>query len=136
MSHQRPLAWLLAPICIAVMTACVGDIEKPGSSNTSGPGGGGKAPAGLRAFGPPQARLLSAAEYRNTVRDLLGIEATDGLSHADLGSGYDSGSGGKLDENLFSALLDEAERLSIQYIETRIDQDYACFDRATSPTRA
>ncbi len=129
MSHQRPFAWLLAPLCVLVMTACVGDIEKPGGSSTSGPGGGtGTSGASLRAFGPPQARLLSAAEYRNTVRDLLGLEATPGLTHADLGSGYDTGAGGKLDENLFSALLDEAERLSIEYIATRIETDYPCFD--------
>jgi hypothetical protein len=50
--------------------------------------------------GPAQVRLLSAVEYRNTVRDLLGLEASAALEHADDGTGYDSGSASKMDENL------------------------------------
>ncbi len=128
MSHQIRLRWLVAALIAVLLAACTGDIGKPGEPDPSKPGGKGASSSSLRSLSPPQVRLLSAAEYRNTVRDLLGLEATEGLAHADLGSGFDTGSAGKLDENLFVALLDEAERLGTQYVETRITTDYPCFE--------
>jgi hypothetical protein len=113
-----------------VMAACVGQIDDPNDSAGGGKGGSG-IPGDLSAApGKSQIRLLSAVEYRNTVRDLLGLEASTSLAHADYGSGFDSGSATKLDENLFSALLDEAQRLAALYVETRMAEDYDCFDPA------
>ena len=128
MSHQVRLRWLVAALIAVLLAACTGDIGNPGEPDPSKPGGKGASSSSLRSLSPPQVRLLSAAEYRNTIRDLLGLEATPGLAHADLGSGFDTGAAGKLDENLFVALLDEAERLGTQYVETRITTDYPCFD--------
>ncbi|MCA9656200.1 MAG: DUF1592 domain-containing protein [Myxococcales bacterium] len=67
---------------------------------------------------PGQIRLLSAHEYANTVRDLLGVEASSDLDYGEIGSGFDNGSGGQLDENLFGILHREAERLAEQYVGT------------------
>lgn len=76
----------------------------------------------------PQIRLLSAHEYANTVRDLLGVEASSTLDFGEVGSGYDNGSGGQLGESLFSILHVEAERLASEYVATGLTQQFPCFD--------
>ncbi len=64
---------------------------------------------------PSQIRLLSAHEYRNTVRDLLGVEASPELAYGDVSSGFDNGAGGLLDEALFDVLYVEAQRVAEAY---------------------
>lgn len=75
----------------------------------------------------PQVRMLSAPEYRRTVRDLLGLEVTTPLTQADWTAGYDNGSNIQVDDNLLSALVDEAGLLADQYLATRIATDFPCF---------
>src|SRR5690606_9843184 len=76
----------------------------------------------------PQIRLLSAREYANTVRDLLGVEPSSTLAFGEVGSGYDNGSEGQLGESLFSILHTEAERLASEYVSTGMAQEFPCFD--------
>jgi hypothetical protein len=75
-----------------------------------------------------QIRLLSAAEYKNTVRDLLGVEVSSDLSYADVGSGFDNGSDTQLGESLFALLFIEAERVATEYVATHMPQRFPCFD--------
>lgn len=120
---------LLRPrICAVVLgsmlsaVACVGNI------------GGDTPPAELpppdaqHAHDVARVRLLNAREYRRTVHDLVGLEVSPTFSHADEGTGYDTGAEGKVDENLFSAFVDEAERLAKDYVAGPITDDYPCFE--------
>jgi hypothetical protein len=75
-----------------------------------------------------QIRLLSAAEYRNTIRDLLGVEASSALDYSDVGSGFDNGSGNQLGESLFAILFTEAERVAQAYVATSMAQTFPCFE--------
>jgi hypothetical protein len=75
-----------------------------------------------------QIRLLSAAEYRNTIRDLLNVEASSDLDYSDIGSGFDNGSDAQLGETLFTILLTEAERVAREYVATTMPEAFACFD--------
>jgi hypothetical protein len=61
---------------------------------------------------PQLLRLLSGAEYRATVQDLLGVEASPGIDHASIAGGFDTGAEGQVQEALFVALAAEAERLA------------------------
>lgn len=79
----------------------------------------------------PRLRLLNAEEYRNTVRDLLGLEATQSLPPGDTTGGFDTGAYSKLDENRLLVLLSEAERLGQLYVAHGLRQSYACFDPAS-----
>lgn len=81
---------------------------------------------------PTQIRLLSAHEYANTVRDLLGVEPSGDLDYGEIGSGYDNGSDGQLGENLFSILQVEAERLAVDYVAGPMALDFPCFDPAAA----
>jgi hypothetical protein len=82
------------------------------------------------ALSAPQVRALSAPEYRNTVRDLLGLAVSPNLSQSDWTAGFDNGAGIQIDDNLLSALITEAETLAAQYIATRAASDFGCFDPA------
>lgn len=79
--------------------------------------------------GKAQLRLLNGVEYRSTVRDLLGVEAGV-LGTGELAAGYDTGAGGRVDENTLSALLAEGERVATAYVAERISSDFACFNPA------
>ncbi|MBL8916987.1 MAG: DUF1592 domain-containing protein [Archangium sp.] len=79
---------------------------------------------------PAQLRLLNALEYRHTMEDVLGLSVSAPLSHADWGAGFDSGSGGQVQEALLSALIDESQSLAARYVSTRASSDFSCFDRA------
>jgi mono/diheme cytochrome c family protein len=76
----------------------------------------------------PGVRLLSAPEYRRTVGDLLGLEVTTPLTQADWTAGYDNGSNIQVDDNLLSALVDEAGLLAEGYLASRIALDFPCYD--------
>jgi hypothetical protein len=82
------------------------------------------------ASGPAQLRLLSALEYRNTMQDLLGLEGSAPLSHADWGTGFDTGAAGEVQEALLSTLLDESQALAARYVRERLRGDFPCFDAA------
>lgn len=75
---------------------------------------------------PAQLRLLSAAEYRESVRDLLHLEVAPHIDHAHLAGGFDTGADGQLHEALFATLLDEAERLGDAAVATTLANDFAC----------
>lgn len=79
------------------------------------------------ALAAPQVRVLSAAEYRNTVRDLLGLAVSTNLMQSDWTAGFDNGAGIQVDENLLAALLTEAEALAAEYVATRAAADFPCF---------
>jgi hypothetical protein len=80
----------------------------------------------------PQIRLLSAFEYRNTVRDLLGVEVSTSLDYGDRGSGFDNGGDAQLDENLLSVLFVEAERAASEYVASHLATSFPCFEPGAS----
>ncbi len=135
LSGSVPMRRLLLPALLCFTSACEGELfSGPMKGKTPGvterlPDGGVKTPTEV-VMAPAQVRVLSAPEYRNTVRDLLGLMASATLTHADWTGGYDNGAAINVDDNLFSALLTEAESLSQQYVATRIHLDFACFDPA------
>ncbi len=104
-----------------------GGASNVGDDDGDGEGDDTDGPA-VESVDPRQIRLLNAHEYRNTVRDLLGVEALPDLDFSDRGSGYDNGSNGQLGESLFGVLYLEAERLAAEYVATRLPQDFPCFD--------
>src|SRR5687768_6802025 len=79
------------------------------------------------ALSSPQVRVLSAPEYRNTVRDLLGLPVSPHLTQSDWTAGFDNGAGIQIDENLLWALITEAETLAAQYVAMRASTDFPCF---------
>ena len=125
--------------CLFALVACSGVIGEPGSDDPPGvsersDGGDPEPSSSDRASMLPSAsqlRLLNGREYRATVRDLLGIDASPSIEMQDSGNGYDSGSNSRLDENLFGLLLAEAERLGQAYVASRLSQDYQCYDRTS-----
>ncbi|MEM9187918.1 MAG: DUF1592 domain-containing protein [Myxococcota bacterium] len=100
------------------------------------PGGAAPTPPGFELESPdvgavpgPRIRLLNGEEYRATIADLLGVDASPAVAHFERGSGYTTGAEGKIDENLFATFLIEAERLAQAYVAGPIGDDYACFRR-------
>ena len=84
--------------------------------------------------GPAQVRLLSATEYSNCVQDILGVRVSSAVSHADWGTGFDSGAATTVDENLLFALLSEAERVASQYVAMHLASAFPCFkDEPATP---
>lgn len=71
-------------------------------------------------------RLLTSREYRNTVRDLLGVEVPDRLEYGDSSTGFDNAEGTQLDENLFHILLVTAEEVAQAYVRTRLGTEFPC----------
>lgn len=113
------------------LAACVGNLT-PGATKAPGerpPDDPVKPPIEV-AIAPAQVRVLSAPEYRGTIRDLLGLTVSPTLTHADWTGGFDNGAAIQVDENLFSALLTEGEALAQQYVATRLATDFPCFDPA------
>src|SRR3954470_2090762 len=97
----------LASFALSACVACTGEILAPdgfGSGSGSGPGGfggGGEVEVVLPIQvvpSAPQVRVLSAPEYKNTVRDLLGLEVSSSLTQSDWTAGYDNGSGIQVDD--------------------------------------
>ena len=83
----------------------------------------------------PQIRLLSGSEFRATVQDLLGVEVDAGIVHADLTTGFDTGAGATLDQNVFSMSYGEVERVADVYERygrlTRGLNGYGCPGRSS-----
>lgn len=122
----------LVPLGMVVVCAgCFGDASlKLGTS--AGPAQVPVGPVGAPPVTPgvAQIRLLNAGEYKASVQDLLGLEASASITHFDRAGGYDTGAGAQVEANLFSALVTEGERLAGVYVETRLGQDFPCFDPA------
>jgi hypothetical protein len=114
---------------LSVLAACDGAIM-------SGPTGAGstnpRVPAPTVTPAPAQLRLLSGVEYRNTVKDLLELDASPAISHADWSGGFDTGAHGQLQEALFLTLADEAMALSQRAVATTLPARFPCL-RATLP---
>lgn len=85
-----------------------------------------RVPAPPVAPAPAQLRLLSGIEYRNTVKDLLGLDASPAITHADWSGGFDTGAHGQLQEALFLTLADEAMALSQRAVATTLPARFPC----------
>ena len=113
-----------------------GDGTDPGGPPSSPPPGTeppDSVPPTPAAFvrGPQRLRLLNGREYQATVRALLDISGSTTVTHADSGTGYDTGASQTLDENLLQALLADAERVAASYVGDGLLTRFPCFDRAT-----
>ncbi len=97
----------------------------PSAGESNGPTGPSP-PAPPRPTLPARLRLLGGDEYRATVRALLRLEASSSLEHVHLAGGFDTGADGQLQESLFVALFDEAERLAERAVATTLPEDFAC----------
>jgi uncharacterized membrane protein YgcG len=122
---------LLGPL-IVVLCACDGSIagakaspDSPDSPSRTRPAPPAIAPA------PAQLRLLSGGEYRATVFDLLDLEASPLVSHADVAGGYDTGANGQLNEALFATLSEEALSLADRAVTT-LPAKFPCLDASVS----
>ncbi|MEM9453750.1 MAG: DUF1592 domain-containing protein [Myxococcota bacterium] len=105
----------------------------PGGDDPSGADDGPSDPDGIdvsESYVPEagQIRLLSADEYKNTIRDLLGVEVSSELQYGEVGSGYDNSGEGQLGESLFSILYTEAQRVAEQYVATELAGAFDCFE--------
>lgn len=123
-------------LVLAVLSSsCVGELFSSNSPDSKTGPDGRKNPDGTPVVvtpievvpAPAQIRVLSSTEYRNTIRDLLGLTVDSTITHADWTGGYDNGAAIQIDENLLSALLLEGEALAQQYVATRIAADFPCF---------
>lgn len=83
------------------------------------------------AKAPAQLRLLSGVEYRETVKDLLDLEASGAITHADWSGGFDTGANGQVQEALLLTLADEAQALAGQAVATTLPRRFACLPAAT-----
>jgi hypothetical protein len=113
-------------VLAAPLVGCVG--EKGSNNPTTDPALKEPVSPISVALAEPQIRVLSAPEYRNTVRDLLGLSVSTNLMQSDWTAGFDNGAGILVDENLLSALLIEAETLAAEYVATRAASDFPCFN--------
>ena len=130
---RHPRSWVTR-VALVLLVGCQGAILDPHDEAPGGPGEGpdGRGVAATFAPDAPSIRLLGAREYRNTVRDLLGVEASVSLQYGDTSTGFDNSGGTQLDESLFSVLLVEAERIAREYVGARMSDDYPCFDPAAA----
>src|SRR5689334_3507605 len=98
-------------MAVAALAACTGDIASGVNAPMviSGTGGGeATVTPVVVTMSAPQVRVLSAPEYRSTVRDLLGLTVSTNLTQSDWTAGFDNGSNIHVDDNLLAALTDEA----------------------------
>lgn len=86
----------------------------------------GRPPPPTVTLAPAQLRLLSGVEYRATVKDLLGLEASAALTHADFGSGFDTGAGTQVQAALFGTLANEAEALASAAMAQTLPAMFPC----------
>ena len=76
--------------------------------------------------GNPQIRFLNAREYKNSVNKILGVFVTTTLEFGATRNGFETSADGQIDQGLLSALLDEAQSLANNYVETRLEADFTC----------
>jgi hypothetical protein len=148
------LGWLVAVGVSVAPMACsnatsthVPEVAKDPHAGARGPGdphhtiGGDEGEGDGTESGPPtepievmpsieHIRLLNGREITDTVRDLLGLELTTPLAHADWSTGFDTGGNTRLDENLLSQLAVQAEDLAQRWVRERAAADFPCFSPA------
>ena len=136
-----PSIRIISALAVACLAGCDGAIF-PGGKNVLSPNGGGPSGTGGSGGGSdfvapivvtpaaPQVRVLSATEYRNTVRELLGLPISTHFTQSDWTAGFDNGADIHVDDNLLAALADESERLATEYLKTQGRTDFPCFDPA------
>ncbi|MBL8922028.1 MAG: DUF1592 domain-containing protein [Myxococcaceae bacterium] len=108
---------------LALLAACDGAImTRPAGEGSDAP----RVPAPPVAPSPAQLRLLSGLEYRNTIKDLLDLDASPALAHADWSGGFDTGAHGQLQEALFLTLADEASALAQRAVATTLPTRFPC----------
>jgi hypothetical protein len=115
---------------LASLLACDGQIVSRVGGRPEEGVPGARLPAPPVTPAPAQLRLLSGAEYRATVKDLLGVDASPSLTHADWSSGFDTGAGTQLQEALFDVLVQEAEALSAAAM-AQLPVAFPCLGAAT-----
>ncbi len=74
-----------------------------------------------------QIRLLSPRELKNTVFDLTQVELSAELNFGDYSTGYDTGSGVKLGEDILVTLMGAMESVASNYVSLRLNQAFPCF---------
>lgn len=74
-----------------------------------------------------QIRVLSPVELRNTVEDLTTIQISSSINYGDFATGYDTGVGLQMDEGVFNTISVEIEKVSQNYVDGRLKQQYPCF---------
>ncbi|MEZ4251463.1 MAG: DUF1592 domain-containing protein [Polyangiales bacterium] len=120
--------WIVGAMWVPTM-ACQGFIAEP-SGHADSDGGvrrpGEPPPDPDAQPGARQARLLSAREYGNTVRDLLGVEVSPDLHFGDTSTGFDNANGTPLDENLLSRLWVSAEEAARTYVRETMPTEFPC----------
>lgn len=118
---------LLLILCFTLL-ACDGRIvgASSGGGPVDDPTTNGRPPAPTITTAPAQLRLLSGREYRATVKDLLGLDVSPGLTHADWSGGFDTGAHGQVQETLFATLSEEAEALAARAVTTALPAKFPC----------
>lgn len=129
----RPTKWWIVLTLAGSLAGCQGVIADPSGSYDDGdrtrrprPDDDPEAPDAVARPDVRRVRLLTAREYRNTVRDLLGVEVPDRLQYGDGSTGFDNAEGTQLDENLLNILLVTAEEAAQAYARGRLAADFPC----------
>lgn len=125
--HVRRVTRALLLILGFTLLACDGRIVGvSGGGPVDDPTTTNRPPAPTITAGPAQLRLLSGREYRATVKDLLGLDVSPGLTHADWSGGFDTGAHGQVQEALFATLSEEAEALAARAVTTSLPAKFPC----------
>lgn len=114
------------PACQGLISEPSGHYDSDGGTRRPSDPNDPDAPDPEAQPGAQQARLLSAREHRNTVRDLLGVEVSADLHFGDTSTGFDNAHGTQLDENLFSRLWVSAEEAAKTYVRTTMPTEFPC----------
>ncbi|HEX4923827.1 MAG TPA: DUF1592 domain-containing protein [Bdellovibrionales bacterium] len=78
------------------------------------------------APGAVQLRVLSSREYKNSVKAILGVDVKPDLEFGARRNGFETSADGLLDQNLLSALIEEAPVVAENYIVTNLANEYPC----------
>jgi hypothetical protein len=139
-THMYRLRCMLRPFAaslsvLVALTGCVAEVALPdgwGPRSSSSPSQAIPVPPMAPAPLPRAARLLSGAEYRRSVKDLLGVEVSEAIAHQHLALGYDTGANGSLQESVLAVLMQEAERTAAVAVNETLPQRFTCLQ--ASPT--
>ena len=83
-------------VLLLALSSCDGRIVgRPGGEGPPADATKERARPPTIAKAPAQLRLLSGVEYRETVKDLLDLEASGAITHADWSGGFDTGANGQ-----------------------------------------
>lgn len=115
----------IAALAPSLGVGCTVNDTRPPVAADAGvlPSGGGDVPPPVA---PALVRLLSGAEYRATVMDLLGVEASPNIDHVSIAGGFDTGGQGQVQESLIVALTTEAERIADEAVTNTLPTTFPC----------